>query len=24
VIKVFTDKEIYRFNLITNLEKGDE
>ncbi|MES2284664.1 MAG: biopolymer transporter ExbD [Bacteroidota bacterium] len=24
VIKVFTDKDIYRFNLITNLEKGDE
>jgi biopolymer transport protein ExbD len=24
IIKVFTDKEIYRFNLITNLEKGDE
>ena len=24
VIKVFTDKEIFRFNLITNLEKGDE
>lgn len=24
VIKVFTDKEIYRFNLITDLEKGDE
>ncbi len=24
VIKVFTDKEIYRFNLITNLEKGNE
>lgn len=24
VIKVFTDKELYRFNLITNLEKGDE
>ncbi|MES2593462.1 MAG: biopolymer transporter ExbD [Bacteroidota bacterium] len=24
VIKVFTDKEIYRFNLITNLEKGEE
>jgi biopolymer transport protein ExbD len=24
VIKVFTDKEIYRFNLITNLESGDE
>lgn len=24
VIKVFTDKEIYRFNLITNLEGGDE
>ena len=24
VIKVFTDKEIYRFNLITNLEDGGE
>ena len=24
VIKVFTDKDIYRFNLITDLEKGDE
>jgi biopolymer transport protein ExbD len=24
VIKVFTDKDIYRFNLITNLETGDE
>jgi len=24
VIKVFTDKDIYRFNLITNLEQGDE
>jgi len=24
VIKVFTDKDIYRFNLITNLESGDE
>lgn len=24
VIKVFTDKEIYRFNLITNLEGGEE
>ncbi|MEO6903686.1 MAG: biopolymer transporter ExbD [Bacteroidia bacterium] len=24
VIKVFTDKDIYRFNLITNLEKGNE
>lgn len=23
VIKVFTDKEIYRFNLITNLEQGE-
>lgn len=24
VIKVFTDRDIYRFNLITNLEAGDE
>ncbi len=24
VIKVFTDKDIYRFNLITNLEQGDK
>jgi len=24
VIKVFTDKELYRFNLITNLEGGDD
>ncbi len=24
VIKVFTDKDIYRFNLITNLEAGDK
>ncbi|MFY9310570.1 MAG: biopolymer transporter ExbD [Bacteroidia bacterium] len=24
VIKVFTDRKIYKFNLITNLEKGDE
>jgi hypothetical protein len=24
VIKVFTDREIYRFNLITNLEDGGE
>ena len=24
VIKVFTDKDIYRFNLITNLEAGEE
>jgi len=24
VIKVFTDKDIYRFNLITNLEQGEE
>jgi biopolymer transport protein ExbD len=24
VIKVFTDKDIYRFNLITNLETGDK
>jgi hypothetical protein len=24
VIKVFTDKKLYRFNLITNLEQGEE